>query len=753
MRNYIILNGKNSNEIAGLLIQNLPPISKPLQRTLVEEIDGRDGDIVTKLGYGAYDKEFSIGLYGNYDVDQVISYFNSEGVVTFSNEPDKYYNYQIIDQIDFERLIRFKTAIVRMHVQPFKYLKDEEQIRVDAQNLSGEGTDIKLEYTTKDAALKIEPKGNTHQDSYTGKNLNVYPYATQSRDNGITFTINEDGTIILNGQNNNNGNSSKQFYYNLSNPRILEAGTYYMIPPSNNAINYVMYDGTSYYDFNANNNYSRTFDRQKAIQQFYVQVSKGNTTTFTNEKIYPMLSITPVTIDDYEPYVGGTTSPNPDFPQDIRVVTGDNTINIHGKNLLDITLASQTKNGVNVKVNEDNSITLSGTATSGLTLNLNYTIGKYIHLTSGETYTISIKNNNGVYLRLAKVSDNSSVATFDSPRKDITFTSNYTGDCFVYLAILNNTTFNNLTIYPMIALGTNVTEYQPYQSKDYEISLGSLELCKIGNYQDYIYKENNKWYKHSEIGKLNVDTSTITIRSNYTNIEYAEITKPNDFIGKGNYDDYNVYCSHAISDIKSAIQYAWDSTYRIGKITNKANVNALWLGFSKGTGLDNIKTALNGAVIYYALATPTETKITDDNLIEQLEALDQAKTMEETTYISSSSESNLPFLLTASAKGMNNTIIENIGNIFAKPIITIYGSGEVAVYLDKVQILQIDLADSGSITIDVSKLEAYNKDTNELMNRSVIGDYSNLKIQCGENELTFSGNVTGFTMDKYTRWL
>ena len=125
MRNYIILNGKNSNEINGLLIQELPPISKPQIRTEVEEIDGRDGDIVTKLGFAAYDKEFTVGLYKDFDINAIIAYFNSEGTVVFSNEPDKYYNYQIIDQIDFERLVRYRTATVRMHCQPFKYSTEE----------------------------------------------------------------------------------------------------------------------------------------------------------------------------------------------------------------------------------------------------------------------------------------------------------------------------------------------------------------------------------------------------------------------------------------------------------------------------------------------------------------------------------------------------------------------------------------------------------------------------------------------------
>lgn len=133
MRNYIILNGVNSNTITGLLISTLPSISKPKIRTQTEEIDGRDGDIVTKLGYSAYDKEIEIGLYGNYDTDEVIEYFNSEGTIVFSNEADKYYNYQILEQIDFKKLIRFKTAKVKLHVQPFKYPLQEQPITISGE--------------------------------------------------------------------------------------------------------------------------------------------------------------------------------------------------------------------------------------------------------------------------------------------------------------------------------------------------------------------------------------------------------------------------------------------------------------------------------------------------------------------------------------------------------------------------------------------------------------------------------------------
>lgn len=127
--NYIELNGKSSLDVQGLLVQSLAPITKPKIRTETTEIDGRDGDIVTRLGYSAYDKEISIGLSWNYDIDEVIQFFveNDKGTVLFSNEEDKLYRYEILDQIDFERLIRFKTATVKFHVQPFKYSSIETE--------------------------------------------------------------------------------------------------------------------------------------------------------------------------------------------------------------------------------------------------------------------------------------------------------------------------------------------------------------------------------------------------------------------------------------------------------------------------------------------------------------------------------------------------------------------------------------------------------------------------------------------------
>lgn len=185
---YIVINGNISNNIKGLIIQKLPPISKPKRRTTIEEIDGRDGDIVTTLGYSAYDKDITIGLHGNYNIDDIISYFDSSGQITFSNEPDKYYNFAIYEQINFEKLIRFKTATVKIHVQPFKYSESETDIikTYDNNNINASITVRNNGNIYSKPTLKITGKGNIDVNLNGNQIFN------------ITLSSSEFETIIIN---------------------------------------------------------------------------------------------------------------------------------------------------------------------------------------------------------------------------------------------------------------------------------------------------------------------------------------------------------------------------------------------------------------------------------------------------------------------------------------------------------------------------------------------------------------------------
>ena len=59
--NYVIWNGRDSREIDGLLICELPPITKPQMRVKETAIDGVDGSIIEELGYESYDKVEALG--------------------------------------------------------------------------------------------------------------------------------------------------------------------------------------------------------------------------------------------------------------------------------------------------------------------------------------------------------------------------------------------------------------------------------------------------------------------------------------------------------------------------------------------------------------------------------------------------------------------------------------------------------------------------------------------------------------------
>lgn len=120
--------GTDSSSIPGLIICELPPITKPKMRTTITKIDGRDGDIIEELGYESYTKNIEIGLARNFDINQVIKYFTGSGELVMSNEPDKIYNCRIIDKIDYEKLLRFKKAVIKFYTQPYKYKKNESQV-------------------------------------------------------------------------------------------------------------------------------------------------------------------------------------------------------------------------------------------------------------------------------------------------------------------------------------------------------------------------------------------------------------------------------------------------------------------------------------------------------------------------------------------------------------------------------------------------------------------------------------------------
>ena len=183
--NYIIWNNKDSRDIKGLLISELPPITKPKMRAKETVIDGVDGSIIEELGYESYDKSIAVGLKIGADVDKVIEYFTGNGEIVFSNEPDKYYVARIINSIDYLRLLRYRVANVTFRVQPFKYNRVE----------------VAREATSERQSMIVENLGNhTSKPIITIKGSGtVYLKLNDNDICNYTFPVGED-TVVLDSE-------------------------------------------------------------------------------------------------------------------------------------------------------------------------------------------------------------------------------------------------------------------------------------------------------------------------------------------------------------------------------------------------------------------------------------------------------------------------------------------------------------------------------------------------------------------------
>ena len=717
MRYYVIINGVSSETIQGLAIESLPAISKPLQRSKQETIDGRDGDIITKLGYSAYDKTLKIGLWGNYDINEVIKYFDTEGTITFSNEPDMYYNFNILNRIDFiNQLEAFRKATITIHCQPFKYKEEEtETLEIITKEVSG--TDISVNDAV-DGIMDITLKGNTYQKTLSGKNLaqrvdglwfngNNNQYYSQEQGYGFKAQIKPNTTYTISKKN-----ASNRFAVCAGSDSVETGNTFrtIVIQESNSSrTTYTFTSGESdtYMWFGV---YRGTTQSEIDSACEEVQIEEGSTPT------------------SYEQYCGGTPSPNPSYPQDIHNVSGNNTISVVGKNLYD----------------KDNANVINGYI-QGSTGKINGNSSDksiYIPCLPNTTYTIQReKLNTGNRLRIGSSSvlpevdvvlDDYVYSTAIDGYENYTYTTTNNAKYLVVYFYTNTSpyTFSELSGTLQIEYGSTSTTYEAYQSQTYPINLGSIELCKIGDYQDSFVYENDKWYKRANVGKIVLDEN-----SNWSSqTGYYQCTT--NLGGVGGIGICNYY------------SYGGTSTPN----TFWTTANAFRTNDSTDT-LANYKNWLSthNLILYQPLATPTNTEITDTTLIEQLNAIIEAQTYTGTTNILQTNN-DLPFILDIDYfTGTNEITITNNGNTYSKPVLTLVGSGVIGIYLNDSQIFQVSLGTDETIIIDINNMEAYYDAT--LKNRQVIGDYNNFRLIAGENKIKLTGNWDKLSVDNYSRWI
>lgn len=521
--------------------------------------------------------------------------------------------------------------------------------------VSGEGTSLTLD-DTRVGKIKSTLKGNTSQTGtptpsspipinvVSGDNKvlinskNVFNLSDKSQtthSNGLTYKV-ENNVITVSGTNTSSSSYSliswtdnaTENYYN----DLFQKGETFTLSANNNIAG-VYFQFNYYKEGSSSQSKLANLDNLGSKITFTIpnDFSKvgsifigiyGTATTINGDFSFQLEKGNDKTI--FEPYQEGNTY-NIDLPVE---------------NLLPISsLASTTSNGITFTNNNDGTYTLNGTATAEATF---YIFGGNTEIKANSKLTFSCKE----LIEGTRIFwyDNWAIISgaeqrIGSGKPNYTTTNEITtiSQLRVNISVVSGTTVNNLTIKPMLEKGSKANSYTPHGTTP-------IELCKIGNYQDYFYKDSDKWYLHKEIGKVVLNGSENWNKStSYPGNYYCQSTVPYAIA-------FNVNCFNNLTNI------FWDSLTQLsngdngimleGGGTNKT----IDFKMSSISTLADFKTFLgnNNLLLYYILATPTNTEITYQPLINQLNELEKAMSKDGQTNISQVNN-DLPFIISASA--------------------------------------------------------------------------------------------------------
>ena len=315
--------------------------------------------------------------------------------------------------------------------------------------------------------------------------------------------------------------------------------------------------------------------------------------------------------------LGGNASqdgtPTPDNPQDIHVVTGDNTVKVLGKQFFQNEFI-----GTPTKV--ANAILPQGTYTLATCDNANF--GKQVYFSLFTMGGTQITESGHFTTKDVNFSGSPNYYYYaGESRSSITFTID--DDYQVGIGLLQS----DSTRQVMLVAGSEaVRTYEPYTEQTQLLSLGDIELVKIGTYQDRIYKSGGKWYLYKEVGKYNDwDNLYSTTAKTVTNLFQFRMPTAT---------TYGLRSQAMCNCFENIISNNDEEHFFIG--TGEANVYHGLNIFINKTRASDSELAIawlknNDTIVYYILVTPTTTEITDTTLIGQLENILQMHTNKNVT--------------------------------------------------------------------------------------------------------------------------
>ena len=323
------------------------------------------------------------------------------------------------------------------------------------------GKNVEVNDSAELPLVGLKLYGASEQIVTTGKNLLTNTVTTQTI-NGITFKVNPDDTITV------NGTATEDAYLTVGSFDIVKGQEYIIsgCPKGGNGNKYFLYlpynENEMVYD---TGNATKFTGAETATKNVRIKVFKG--VIMSNLTFKPMIRIASITDATYEPYTGGKPAPSIEYPQNI-VSAGDSgnvTVTVCGKNLLHNRASTTTKNGVTFTVNEDGTVIVNGTATERVDLVI-CNVQTLSTLEVGKTYIINGcpagGDPNTYRLQFYRISEIGDVVLDVGSDKTFTYTDS-TRQGNVAITVMEGVTVDNLVFKPMIRLATiKDSTYEPY---------------------------------------------------------------------------------------------------------------------------------------------------------------------------------------------------------------------------------------------------------------------------------------------------